>query len=154
MKKTRIIVSIILVGLATTSFAQLSNLKDKLSHNKTNIHPIVYTSETAGFRDWTSDLKGRLGQGHVKISESPSVTKTFSFSQVEVIYENESGLEDWMSVPFEFTRDEEDLSLEPWMTKPFHSIAEIDELKLESWMATPFECGASEEKWVVADNRK
>jgi hypothetical protein len=154
MKNARIIISIALVALATTSFAQPSNLKDKLFHNKTDIHPVVYTSETAGLRDWKSDLQDRLDHGHLRISGSPSVDRTFFFSQVEVIYENESGLEDWMSKPFESTTYQEDLSIEPWMAKPFYSLTERDDLKLESWMAVPFECGTPEEKWIVADNRE
>ena len=57
----------------------------------------------------------------------------------EIVYEQELDMENWMSVPFEASVENEALSLESWMTTPFEASVENEVLSLESWMTTPFE---------------
>ncbi len=132
----------------------MNKLKDRLFHGKSNVHSVVYTSETASFKNWTADLQGRLSQGYLRVTESPAVSKTYFVSHVEVIYESESGLESWMSEPFPIETAEQELSIESWMTVPFASDMENEVLSLESWMGKPFINSADTEGWVVAENRE
>ena len=56
----------------------------------------------------------------------------------DVVYEQAQDLENWMSVPFEYSMMESDLDLESWMSEPFeYSFMESD-LVLENWMSEPF----------------
>ena len=55
-------------------------------------------------------------------------------NEVELIMEQDQGLENWMVEPFEASIDKE-LSLEEWMTLPFESSIEEEQLRVESWMA-------------------
>lgn len=153
MKTTKILISITLFALATTSFAQQNKLKDILFHSKSHVHSVAYTSETASFKNWTADLQGRLGQSHIKVTESPAISKTYYASRVEVSYESESGIESWMSEPFPIETAEQDLSIEPWMTVPFVSDMENEVLSLEPWMIKPFGNPSDTEEWVIAENR-
>jgi len=47
-----------------------------------------------------------------------------------------SGIEHWMTVPFESSYAGEELELESWMTVPFEVGIVEDELMLEDWMAS------------------
>ena len=55
-----------------------------------------------------------------------------------VLFEEEIGLELWMTVPFELNPLEKELVVEAWMTEPFDICLEEPEPELEAWMTEPF----------------
>ena len=158
MKTTKIFLSIALVALTVTSFSQLS-LKDRL-FSKRNHEVVYYTAdykaESSKIENWMVDMRDWANS---KISRSayqaPIVSSTYIVDQVEIVYEDELGLESWMFAPFECDVCESELFLESWMTAPFESSVVENELVLESWMAEPFEIGFAEEElgiesWMTA----
>lgn len=65
--------------------------------------------------------------------EAPVLKKTY-FVSVEF----DTGLEDWMTAPFESEYYEEELQLESWMLSPFENTYYEEEILIESWMTEPF----------------
>ena len=156
MKTTKLILSIALVALATTSFAQHIFNIERVSPKQ--YHQIAHFSadknpENNQIEIWMHDLQGRASK---KVSwdvyEAPDVTRTLFVEQVEVIYEVVLGLESWMTAPFENDIAEEELFLESWMVAPFENTIVDEELILESWMTTPFEVAEviELEEWMTA----
>ena len=149
MKTTKIILSIALVALTATSFGQLSSIKDRI-FSKRNTEVAYYTAdykaESSRIENWMGDLRSWASD---KISrdayEAPEVYRTIIIEQADVVYEEELGLENWMSAPFESSVAEDELFLESWMSTPFECDVCDAELGLESWMTTPFEIGLAEE---------
>lgn len=149
MKTTKLILSIAMIALATTSFAQHIFNIERVSPKQ--YHQIAHFSadknpENNQIEIWMHDLQGRASK---KVSwdvyEAPDVTRTLFVEQVEVIYEEVLGLESWMTAPFESNLAEEELYVEPWMTAPFENDIAEEELFLESWMVAPFESNLAEE---------
>lgn len=138
MKATKIILSIALVALATTSFGQLSSIKEKLFNKQSNEVKYItadYKSNANGrieswmhdLRSWSSDRAS--GDTYV----APVVIHTINIECADVVFEEELFLESWMAAPFENNLMDEALSLEAWMTTPFEAAEEIE---MEHWMAT------------------
>ena len=67
---------------------------------------------------------------------TPVVTESMFLKRVDVVYEEQFGIANWMTVPFENSLAEDEIGLEPWMTTPFESSYCEDEIELENWMAT------------------
>ncbi|MEN8226529.1 MAG: hypothetical protein ABFS38_00135 [Bacteroidota bacterium] len=149
MKTTKLILSIALVALATTSFGQLSSNKER-SFNKQN-HKVKYlttdycSKESSRIESWMHDLRSwSNNRAYRNTYIAPVVTRTIRIEQADVLYEEDLGLENWMTTPFECCVNdesgfaEEELSMEIWMITPFESSNFEEELILESWMTTPF----------------
>ncbi|MCK5138007.1 MAG: hypothetical protein KAR19_19640 [Bacteroidales bacterium] len=155
MKTTKLFLSIALVALTATSFGQLS-LIDRLfskRHNEVVYYTADYKAESCKTETWMVDLRDWANN---KVSrdayEAPVVSITYIVDMVEVVYEDELGLESWMSAPFECDICESEFLLESWMTTPFESSVVENELCLESWMTAPFEAAEDIEieEWMTA----
>ncbi len=138
MKTTKLFLSIALVALTVTSFSQLS-LKDRLfsrSNNEVAYFTADYKPESSKIENWMVDIRDWANS---KVSRdtyvAPVVSCTYMMDQVEIIYEDEIGLESWMTVPFETGLEDEELNLESWMTAPFEA---AEEIKIEEWMTAAF----------------
>ncbi len=141
MKTTKLFLSIALVALTATSFSQLP-LKDRLFSKRNNevvYYTADYKAETSKIENWMIDI---CDWASSKVSrdvyQAPVVSSTYFTEQVEIIYEDELGMENWMTVPFESSVLENELVLESWMAEPFETGLE-EELSIESWMTAPFE---------------
>ena len=157
MKTTKLILSIALVALATTSFAQRSSFKERLFNKQNN--QIEYVSaeysnnESSRIESWMHDLHSWASNRASRDAYiAPVVTRTIVIEQADVVYEEELGMENWMATPFESTFDEEEICVETWMVSPFENTIVDEELILESWMTTPFEVAEviELEEWMTA----
>ena len=142
MKTTRIIISIAIIALASTTSAQWNQLKDRLLNDRYDQTAIAYTE----IRDDVM-IRERTVYG-------PANSHASHASSVDMIYEKELDMESWMTEAFDtgleeelqlenwmtesFLPAEESLELESWMTRPFDQALGEEELQLESWMSTPF----------------
>jgi len=141
MKTTKIFLSIALVALTATSFSQLS-FKDRL-FSKRNHEVVCYTAdyktESSKIENWMVDMSDWANS---KISRSayqaPVVFSTYIVDQVEIVYEDELGLESWMTAPFESSVVENELVLESWMAEPFEIGFAEEEIEIEEWMTAVF----------------
>ena len=137
MKKTKtLILSIALVALATTSFAQLSSIKDRLFNKQSE--KVVYitadykTNETSRIESWMHDLRSwSTNRNSRDAYVAPVVAQTFIIENADVVYEEDLGMENWMTTPFDSNVAEEEISLESWMTAPF-AVKQV--IKVEEWM--------------------
>jgi len=149
MKTTKLILSIALVALTTTAFAQHIFNSERVSPKQ--YHQIAHffadkNPENNRIEIWMHDFQGRASKkASWDVYEAPVVTRTLFVEQVEVIYEEGLRLESWMTAPFESNLAEEELNVEPWMTAPFENDIAEEELFLESWMVAPFESNLAEE---------
>ena len=154
MKTTKLILSIALVALTTTSFGQLSSIKERLfnkQNNKVEYITAEYSNnESSRIETWMHDLHSWASNRASRTSfEAPVVTRAIFIEHVEVIYEEELGLENWMATPFECCVGDEVLSLESWMTTPFKSEFAEEELCMETWMVAPFESTIVDEELIL-----
>ena len=156
MKTTRLLLSIILVALATVSFGQRSYRMERLSpdHRQQVAHFTADRhAENSRIEIWTHNPHGRASKKvSYDISEAPVVASDFYFEQVEILYEENLQIESWMTTPFKSSVVEEELNIESWMTTPFNTNIDEDRLKVESWMTTPFEADEfiEMESWMSA----
>jgi len=143
-KTTKIIgLSIVLFSISASSFGQIKNFReDIINHvkeiffNKAETNdlfiPVVYYVEA-------------------ELVMAPSISRTIYTSSLEVVYEAEVAVENWMTASFE-TAFEESVALESWMTAPFE-VAFEEAVAVESWMTTPFESAFEEsvavESWMT-----
>ena len=144
MKATKIILSIALVALATTSFGQLSSIKEKLFNKQSNEVKYItadYKSNSNGrIESWMHDLRSWSSDRASKDTYvAPVVIHTINIESADVVFEEELFLESWMTTPFKSSVAEEELNVESWMTTPFNTNIAEDRLKVESWMTIPFE---------------
>ena len=142
MKTAKIIISILIVALATSSSAQWNQLKDRLFNAHIDHNVIAYT-----------EVRDDVIIRETMVSGLPH-SNAYRTGSVEMIYEKEVNMESWMSEAFDtelenelqmeewmsesFETDEGALELESWMTLPFGQAEGEEELQLESWMSTPF----------------
>jgi len=85
---------------------------------------------------------------------SPVIVESFSVSNIEVSYEQNLRLEDWMKEPFRINNNlennavnprldsrinnmEADLETEPWMTEPLY--IQEESVEVEDWMTAPLQ---------------
>ena len=157
MKTTKLFLSIALVVLTTTSFGQFSAIKMKLFAKQTN--QVEYftadydTNENSRIESWMHDLRSWSDNNNSRDTyEASVITRTIFIETAEIIHEEETRLESWMTTPFESGVAEEDLSMESWMVAPFESSVSEDDLTLEFWMTTPFEVTdeIDDEEWMSA----
>ncbi|MEN8226528.1 MAG: hypothetical protein ABFS38_00130 [Bacteroidota bacterium] len=137
MKTTKLVLSITLVALATAAIGQRTFVLERLFPDRDH-QEVILTSENqtecSRVEFWIHNLQGKSSKKVTwDVYETPTVTQTFFVEQVEVIYEEEVGLESWMSSPFESSFAEEDIILESWMTIPFN---EPEVMEIEEWMTT------------------
>jgi hypothetical protein len=125
MKTTKIIISIFVIALATTTSAQWNQLKDHLFNAHIDHHVIAYT-----------DVRDDVIIRERMVAGLPH-SNAYRTGLVEMIYEKEVALESWMTEAFD-TGLENELQIEEWMTLPFSLADSEEELQLESWMSTPF----------------
>ncbi len=139
MKTTKLFFSIALVVLTATSFSQLS-FNDRLFSKRNN----EVANYTACYNAESNNISG-------DVDHAPVVSNTCYTEQVESIYEDELGMENWMTAPFESSVIEDELILEPWMAEPFETGLTEEELSIESWMTAPFEAAEEIEieEWMT-----
>lgn len=149
MKTKYIIFSIVLVALTTTSFAQLSSIKERLvnrKHHHVEIRHADYSTGNGSVERWMHGIQDWANERFTRdIYEGPVITRTICSDQVEIIYDQELNLENWMETPFESIFTEEALLMENWMAAPFENSLAEQTLSLEGWMAAPFDKGLPEE---------
>ena len=157
MKTTKnLILSIALVALATTSFGQLPSIKDRLFKKQKNQVEYItaeYSNENSRVENWMHDLRSWSSDKASKDAYvAPVVTSSFIIENVEVVYEEELGLEIWMTNSFECSGTEDALFLEAWMEAPFANNQIDESLNIENWMIIPFEVTESieMESWMTA----
>ena len=144
MKTKNLILSIALVALTATSFGQRSSIRERLfnkSNNQVEFITADYNSdESSRIENWMHDLRSWASNKNSRDTYSaPVVTRTIFVEQADVVYEEQLGIESWMTTPFECAVAEEELGIESWMTAPFESNLTEEDLYLESWMTVPFE---------------
>ncbi len=141
MKTTKnLILSLALIALTASSFGQLSSIKERLFHKQPNkveyITAEYNTSESRRIENWMYDL--RSWSSNRESSDAyvaPVVSSTFTVENIDVVYEEELRLENWMTNSFDCFVSEEDLTIEAWMTTPFEAAEEIE---MEDWMVDTF----------------
>jgi hypothetical protein len=148
MKKAKILLSIIGIALATSVFGQLSFIQEKISSlRKPQVAIFTADNQKKSYRleQWMYDLHSWATDKVARNEyEAPAVVYTRVIEHADVVFEEELGLEEWMTAPFVSSVVEEEMILESWMTTPFeHNLDE--EIILESWMTTPFENNLDEE---------
>ena len=143
MKTTKLILSITLVAMATVAYGQRTSRIERVSSNQDNqvAHFAANVKgESSRFENWMHDLRGWASKNASwNVYEAPVVARTIFAEQLEVIYEEELGIESWMATPFKSSLGEEELRLESWMTAPFETNFTEEEPTIESWMIVPFE---------------
>jgi len=65
-------------------------------------------------------------------------------NEVELIMEQDQGLENWMVEPFDGGKLEVNMTLENWMMSPFEASLDTD-VVMENWMVEPFEASIDKE---------
>ena len=118
MKTAKIIISIFIVALATSTSAQWNQLKDRLFSSRYDHTVIAYTE----VRD-DAMVRERVVSG----------TNYNYTGAVELIYEKEVDMESWMTEAFDSRLDSE-LQLEEWMRESFQPDEKA--LMMEPWMTT------------------
>ena len=68
----------------------------------------------------------------------PVVYMSYTVKQADVVYEENYGIEAWMTSPFKSSMAETDLDMEAWMVAPFENRYADADLSIEKWMTTPF----------------
>ena len=159
MKTTKLILSIALVALialATTSFGQLSSIKERMFNKQSNEVEFITADYKSNpntrieswmhdLRSWSSDRSS--GDTYV----APVVIYTINVENDNVVFEEELFLESWMAAPFKSSIIDEALTLEAWMTTPFEDNIIDENQILETWMITPFEAAEDieMENWMA-----
>lgn len=132
MKTTKTLIAALLVLVTATTFAQAK---------KGLFVSVKYSHEMNRIETWVSHISDRISHNNSDEAELPVISETYYTDFADITYENESLIEDalsmevWMSTPFEEAFYEDALSLEAWMSETF----ETDELQeeiiqVEDWM--------------------
>ncbi|HDR68187.1 MAG TPA: hypothetical protein ENN61_03970 [Bacteroidaceae bacterium] len=130
--------SFVLFAISASTFGQIKNFRENMINiikdrflNKAETHdlfiPAVYYVEA-------------------ELAIAPSISRTIYTNSLEVVYEAELAVEDWMMASFE-TAFEESVAVESWMTAPFE-VAFEESVAVESWMTAPFDI-INEEDLIV-----
>ena len=109
MKTTRYLLSLGMLALTTVNIAQFASIADRIFPDRTN--QFYYT-----IADYEIN----------------------KISRIDAVYEEEQGLENWMTAPFGSALVEEAVEIESWMTAPFGSALVEEAVEIESWMTAPF----------------
>lgn len=159
MKTIKISLTIALIALATAAMGQRIPLKQRLfphqNHEVTFRHADYRVEQNKldtfidRFRSWS----GQMGYGY-SVADAPRVKTRYYTSRVDVVYDLEPSVENWMTVPFEDNVAETGPAIEAWMTAPFDEGLEDELVSIESWMAVPFESALEEqtetlESWMT-----
>ena len=159
MKTIKIFFTIALIALATAAMGQRIPLKQRLFPNKD--HEVVFRHADYRveqnrldtfidrFRTWT----GQMGYGY-SLAHAPRVTATYHVNHVDVVYDLESSVENWMTVPFDCSVAETGPAIESWMGTSFESSLEEELESIENWMAVSFQTALDEqlttlESWMT-----
>lgn len=137
MRTKNLILSIILVALTANASGQFSEIRDRLFPNKSEKVEILtteYSYENSLAKDLMNDLLS-LRKNIITNDElaEPAVIESYTFNHVTINYDEQSGVESWMTEPFESS---EEVAFENWMGEPFET---GEEVAFEKWMAEPFE---------------
>lgn len=170
MKTTKTLIAALLVLVTASTFAQAK---------KGLFVSVKYSHEMNRIETWVSHISDRISHNNSDEAELPVISETYYADFADITYENESLIEDalsmetwmsapfeeafyedalsmeaWMSAPFEETLYEDALSLEAWMSETFETDEPQNELGLEEWMSTPFELDEiiQVEDWMTASN--
>lgn len=151
MKTTKTLIAALLVLVTATTFAQAK---------KGLFVSVKYSHEMNRIETWVSHISDRISHNNSDEAELPVISETYYADFADITYENESLIEDalsmetWMSAPFEEAFYEDALSLEAWMSETFETDEPQNELGLEEWMSTPFELDEiiQIEDWMTASN--
>lgn len=177
-KANRIITILIMVlTVSTTLSAQdsllaqkwnqfRSNMQAKHSANQVEFRTVAYNEGETGIEAWMTDLRTWAADRiHPRITvreeavemegwmATPFVSRSISCSAVEILYEEETGMEGWMSKDWTAVEDEntavegwmkedwtsvkdENIRMESWMSEDWTSVQE-EEVEMEAWMSTP-----------------
>lgn len=143
MKTTKLILSIVLVALATAVYGQQTFSMERFFPSHTQqVQSFLAENHTENSRIeiWKHNPDGRSSlKTSWNVYESPMVARTIFVEEADVVYEGNLELEGWMIVPFEKELNEAELALEPWMAAPFETSKIETDLVVESWMTSPFE---------------
>lgn len=153
MKTRNLILSIILVALATTAFGQRPTIKERLFPNQNLQVEFItagYSMETSRLESLRNDIRIWINN---KLSRkdyaTPVVEATIFLEGADICYEEEQGVESWMVTPFKNNLGEKELYVETWMSTPFESNLGEEELYIEAWMTAPFEDTFTEEELIL-----
>jgi hypothetical protein len=149
MKTIKLIFSIALLALATSSFSQRAFSSKEI---KGEFVQVSYSSENSGFSYKLSDYLGKFKRSETLAYHEPMVYMSYSSGMADIVYEEPYSIESWMASPFESSLYEAELSLESWMTSPFDYYVAEAKLKVEQWMTIPFEVAdlTEMESWMTA----
>ena len=157
MKTKNLIICITLVALTATSFGQRSVTRERLFNKHNNQIEYITAeynyNENSRIENWIHDLPSWVSNRAARnLYVAPAVTESFFIEQVDLVYEEQLGIESWMVIPFEFGVVEEKYGLESWMTTPFENSLAEEEISLDPWMTIPFESNEEIEieDWMVS----
>ena len=143
MKTTKLILSVVLVALATAAYGQRTFSLERYSPSHTQQVPSYLAenhTENSRIDIWRHNPGVRSSyKTSWNVYEAPLVARTIFVEEAEVIYDENLSIEGWMIVPFEKELNEAELALEPWMAAPFETSTGEADLVVESWMTAPFE---------------
>jgi hypothetical protein len=136
MRSKNFIASFLLIALTATAFGQISSFRDRVHPGKKQLSPFMtaeYSSRTSQFKAFLSDVFA-VGRGDLNPdgTTEPVVLECYITDNVDISYQEEVNVENWMTEPFETG---ETLELESWMSQPF---SWDEALAMESWMSAPF----------------
>ena len=153
MKTKHTILGIILAVMVTAAWGQPSSWKERLfpgKHEQVKVSHADYRVGENRIDSFLDNVHGWLKSGGSRgYYEAPEVSMSFFFENAEVIYERESAVENWMTVPFEEELTEEIIALENWMAAPLGETTLETGPALETWMTVPFEGYVVEELLAV-----
>ena len=149
MKSIKIIFSIALIALATSSFGQGSY---DGKESRTEIVQVNYTPGNHTIANKIHNFLDKFSKSEKVQTQKPVVCMSFTMDQPEIIYEDPYKTENWMTTPFGISVGEAEPKLEAWMSDPFYSRLAESDLPMETWMSTPFETAESIEieNWMTA----
>ena len=115
--KKIVAMSIMLIAISTISFSQIGNFKDFLV---SNVKEKFFQAEEINSTFMTVSYYEAA-----EWNESPAISRTILVNSVDISYEENMEVEEWMTVPFESSL-EENITVENWMSSPFESSLEGD----------------------------
>ena len=120
--------SIMLIAISSVSFSQIRNIKDFLVNN---VKEKFFQAD-----EINSNFKTVSYSEAAEWNESPAISRTILVNSVDISYEENIEVEEWMRNTFE-NNVENSVEIESWMTAPFDALIE-DDIKVENWMNDPF----------------
>ena len=101
MKIKNLILSIILVTLTATSFGQRSSIRERLFNTHNNHIEYITTEyssiENSRIENWIHDIPGWvINRASRNSYVTPTVTESFFIEQVDLVYEEQLGIESFI----------------------------------------------------------